>query len=147
MKGFPDDTSALDATYNCVWHNVWAQEGVNWPTAQDYTQRNLDEFSSGELPLFPCFLDPYESFNIKDTYAFVRLSRHAHNTRSDKSASSIAELREARWLLEELMTQLQDRQRQDDENDQLNRCTYHEQTKLWLRRVKSHLKLADALLQ
>jgi hypothetical protein len=131
---------------------LWAQGDMRWPTAQEYAREALDALSKPEDgPLYPC-LDDYVSIETKDTYAFVKLSFHAHNYSVDRGTSAyLAELREARWMLEELVSKLQDLQKLQDlpmqDDSPTSRCISHEETNLWLRRIKSHLRLAETLLQ
>jgi hypothetical protein len=122
---------------------LWAQEGMYWPSAKEYADANFEALKKESNPPFAC-LDDYESFNVRDTYAFVQISFRARRNRSDMNELDLAAVRDARWLLQEVRSQLENLQSREGAAGQ---CIYHEQTKLWLRRVKGHLKLADAILQ
>lgn len=124
---------------------LWAQEGVRWPTAQAYAREGYDAIGTGrirELAL-PC-LDDYEEFNVKDTYAYVNLSFQAHNFLTDNIQPDANTVREARWVLEEMNTELKNKQRREDLPES---CRRNKETALWLRRIGSHLKLAEGILR
>jgi hypothetical protein len=124
---------------------LWAQEGTRWWTAQRYAQDNYDALQNGTIQLlrFPC-LDEDEALYIKDTYAYVILAFQAHKYVTDRLEIDQQPVREARLILQELLSQLQSRMSKDERADQ---CFDQEQTKLWVRRINAHLKLAEAMLR
>src|SRR5437879_3645336 len=92
---------------------------------------------------FPC-LDDYERYYVKDTYAYVNLRFEAHNLVTDRTEIDPQPVREARRILEEIRDELTDWQRTDDGS---NKCRDPELTKLWVKRVTGHLKLAEGMLR
>jgi hypothetical protein len=122
---------------------VWAQADMRWPTAEFYANQNLEDFRQGSTPQYEC-LDDYVPIEVKDTYSYVMLAFQAHNYRNDRITPNVTDVREARSLLEEAASELEAKQLEEDSPIQ---CTSHDQTKVWLRRVRSHLRLAEAMLR
>jgi hypothetical protein len=125
---------------------LWAQGGVNWLSAQRYAEDNYDRLKKGDIPLISC-LDDYETFNILDTYAYVKLSLQAHNFQTDRTQPDPMQVREGRWILEEAIARL--RRHDADEPSAYGElfCSDDARTKLWVLRMSSHLRLAESMLR
>ena len=99
----------------------------------------------GKRPQFQCY-DDYHRFEIADTYAYVNLAYQVHNFQSDRTPPDVDEVRDARSILDSAIKELQ-RDDEDLDYDRAKGCFDHEQTKRWIVRINSHLRLAEAVLR
>jgi hypothetical protein len=100
-------------------------------------------------PWFPCTDDGHDLY-VKDTYAYVKLAFEAYNLRrGSKPPDHARQLRDARIILEDMRAEvisilhaIQDRTRGDRPAPT---CVIESEAKAWIKRISSHLKLAEAI--
>jgi len=118
---------------------MWAQERMRWPTVIAYAEENYKALWDNRPKQFPC-MDNFMTVDIMDTYAYAKLARQAYNLQTFRIQLNITEVREMRSILEDAKAQL----RRTDGDICFGNT---ERRILWGKRVSSHLKLAEAMLQ
>jgi hypothetical protein len=147
---------------------LWAQHGLgsdedllpqrdlHWSSAQKYADDAYESLldKSKSPPHFAC-TDQAVNLRIKDTYAFVKLAYQAYNVKTQRRPPDEFEVRRAREVLEDAMAEARDAHRRLEDAmtkarerqavDATAFCFTEVETRAWVRRVASHLKLAEAL--
>jgi hypothetical protein len=155
---------------------LWAQHGLaseedllpqrdlHWSSAQKYADEAYESIldKSKRPPHIEC-TDRALDLRIKDTYAFVKLAYQAYNLKTLRMPPEEFQVRQARGILEEAMTEARDAHRRVEEADReahprveearspmvaiwaAPSCFTEVETKAWIKRISSHLRLAEAL--
>jgi hypothetical protein len=142
---------------------LWAQHGLGseedllpqrelrWSTALKYADdayASLLDKSESQLR-FPC-IDHAWDLTIKDTHAFVKLAYQAYNLRTQRIPPDESQVRAARSVLEDAWAEAREELRlaqrvQETRDVRLPSCFTEVESVAWVKRITSHLKLADAL--
>jgi hypothetical protein len=144
---------------------LWAQHGLaaegdllperdlHWSSAQKYADASYEALldRTKSLPRFLCMDDDLDLM-IKDTYAFVNLAYQAYNLKTRRIAPDESEVRRTRAILEDALADAREQHRRLLEartsiarGEAAPSCLPVEATTAWIRRISSHLRLADAL--
>ena len=121
---------------------LWSQQGERLTEALAYARDNYDTLTSGARPMYICF-DADETYNIRDTYAFVNLSQQEHNFRVHGVDPDMKVVREAQEILEGVSAELREQGREQGKV----LCLSDIARSLWLKRISSHLRLAQQMLR
>ena len=126
------------------------QRDLHWSSAQKYVD---DAYASlldknNSPPRFVC-TDHDLDLAIKDTYAFVKLAYEAYNLKTQRKLPDEFQVRQARDILEGVLAEARGEHRRVMEamarGEAARSCFTEVETKAWVKRISSHLKLADAL--
>ena len=144
---------------------IWAQHGLapeadllpqrdlHWSSAQQYADDAYESFlgKSWRPRRFPC-IDDDSDLGIKDTYAFVKLAYQAYNLKTLRKPPDESQVRPARAILEDALAEAREEHRRLVEarlsmaqGGAAPSCLTEVETKAWVKRISSHLKLAEAL--
>jgi hypothetical protein len=126
--------------------DVWPQEEVPWGKAIKYSE---EAYRSQAFPSrFQC-TDDDDDLIIEDTYAFVKLAFEGHNLQVHGMQPVQNQVREARTVLEDARAKLLHTQQQVDEARRrgvpASSCLVPTEMKRWMKRISSHLQLAEAM--
>jgi hypothetical protein len=128
---------------------TWPRQEVPWHTALTAAKHAYDSLAQAQYFRFPCIDDDWE-LEVNDTYAFVVLAFEAYKLQAYRKKPSETQIGEARAILEDLRAQALDKLRDvrtpRRSNEPAPTCLIESEAKAWLKRLSSHIKLADAML-
>jgi hypothetical protein len=137
--------------------DTWPPEDVPWQTAQNYAEHAYQTLQAkGKTPQekgppwFKC-TDDGEDLNIKDTYAYIKLAFEAYKLQVHKIQPRQTQVLESREILEDARASVLDTLRLLQASrlpgEVAPSCLIEAEAKAWVKRISSHLKLAEAMLR
>ena len=125
------------------------ERDLQWSTAQIYADdiyKALLDRSKEDPPRF-AGIDDDQDLTIKDVYAFVKLAYQAYNLRTQRIPPEEFQVRQARSVLEEALAEAREERRRLEQarGGPPPSCFTEIETAAWVKRISSHLKLAEAL--
>ena len=127
--------------------DVWPPPQVPWSDALKYAEdarKNLPMLGDAR---FTCTDDDFD-LRVHDTYAFVRLAFEAHKLQTYRIRPDQQRVRDARVILDDLrasVLEMQQSLKTRSLNEALSHCLNEAEADAWMKRLSSHVKLADAL--
>jgi hypothetical protein len=145
----------LYAQHGLGWQeDIVPQPDLRWWSAQTYADDAYEKLldKSKRPPRFRC-TDDAQDLAIKDTYAFVKLAFQAYNLKTQRITPDQSQVKEARGVLEDALAEAREKHSLLLAAEPAMRnggaapwCLVAEQTKGWVKRILTHLKLADTLM-